>query len=239
MAHQIIGFAKQFFTLWTVSEPYTVHTGQFTSYQKIDTSYIQNLSKDLETAKSKVDGDFEINLELRGTKNFSTCGEIIDETPESKFKFGKYRWTDVDECVDFEYMVWYYNETSNKCVERALIAAGYKKHKGAIVSAEAYKAQKSEAKKARHIEKLERGHHFANGEKVEISIKKIGGFCFDGTYGTTFVETYESNDGKLFKYMGSSPADISHQKFITIKATIKNSNYKGIDETLLQRIKII
>ena len=80
------------------------------------------------------------------------------------------------------------------------------------------------------------GHHFNNGEKIKISIKKIDGFSFEGNYGTTFVMKFITSDNKIVKYMGSTPPDISTEEFTEISATVKHDSYKG-DETKLLRIK--
>lgn len=83
------------------------------------------------------------------------------------------------------------------------------------------------------------GHWFTNGSKVEVKIKETGGFSFDTQFGTTYVCIYETEDGKLVKYMGANPPDISKDNFVQVKATVKHDNYKGQDETKLQRIKLL
>lgn len=90
-------------------------------------------------------------------------------------------------------------------------------------------------------EKAEReqsGHFFTHGARITLEIKKIESFSFEGQFGTTHICKYITCDGKLVKYMGSNPPDISLEEFVTVKATIKHSEYKGILETKLQRIKI-
>ncbi len=82
------------------------------------------------------------------------------------------------------------------------------------------------------------GHFFTDGERVSLKIKRVGGFSFEGSYGTTFIEKYMTEDGRMVKYMGSSRPEISEQEFVEVKATIKHSEYKGILETKLLRIKV-
>ena len=86
---------------------------------------------------------------------------------------------------------------------------------------------------------LEKGHHFNDGEKVELSIKSLKdrSFAFNAYYGTTFVNYYASKCGKLLKYMGSTPPDIKDE-YVSVMATIKHDNYEGENETKLMRIKI-
>lgn len=82
------------------------------------------------------------------------------------------------------------------------------------------------------------GHFYTPGERVALKIKQTGGFSFDTAYGTTYIRIYETEDGKIVKYMGGCPPDISTEEFQTVKATIKHDEYKGLKETKLQRIKI-
>lgn len=97
------------------------------------------------------------------------------------------------------------------------------------------------------IEKLEEakaraaasGHFFTDGTRVDLQLRRVDSFDFETQYGRTYVEHYVAPDGKMFKYMGNSPADISETEFTMVKATVKWDNYKGQPETKLQRIKVI
>lgn len=104
-----------------------------------------------------------------------------------------------------------------------------------IADQEKWKAEKAEAEKD-YI----KGHHFTDGARVTIEVKKIGkGGSFETAFGTTYIENYISTDNMVFKYMGSNPPDISADEFVKIKATVKHDNYKDIPETKLQRIKVV
>lgn len=82
------------------------------------------------------------------------------------------------------------------------------------------------------------GHFFKDGERVTINIKQIDSFHFETAYGTTFICKYLTSDNKAVKYMGANPPDISTEHFVLVQATAKHSEYKGVAETKLQRIKI-
>lgn len=85
-----------------------------------------------------------------------------------------------------------------------------------------------------------RGHHFTEGAKVVLEIKRQGkGGSYDTQWGTTYIDNYITPDNMVFKYVGSNPPEISDEAFTKVKATIKHDNYKGQEETKLQRIKII
>lgn len=93
------------------------------------------------------------------------------------------------------------------------------------------------------------GHFFTDGAKVSIEVKEVERFSFDTQFGITTVVKYITRDGKMVKYMGSSAPQLGKENedgdfikaedFMMIKATIKHSEYKGVKETKLQRIKVI
>lgn len=82
-------------------------------------------------------------------------------------------------------------------------------------------------------------HFFTEGEKVELNLTKIDSHSFNGQYGTTYIETYITDDNRMFKYMGGTPIDIEKNEKAVVKATIKHSEYNGRKETRLQRLKVI
>lgn len=92
-------------------------------------------------------------------------------------------------------------------------------------------------RKAKELEASANGHYFTDGQRVELKIKEVDCFSFDTHFGTTFICKFVDESGKMFKYMGSNPPDVSKDEFTVVKATIKHDNYKGINETKIQRIK--
>ena len=80
------------------------------------------------------------------------------------------------------------------------------------------------------------GHHFENGKRVTVSIKKVGGTSYDTKYGTVFIREYMTEDGKLIKYKGGSPLNIGNE-FETVIGTVEHGEYQGQPETRLKRIK--
>jgi len=153
------------------------------------------------------------------------------------FKFGKYCGNDIVEINDVNYTDWYYQQTKNPIAKQMLIDNGYVEYNDDVISEEAYQEIQYDLQRENYLNSLEKGHHFENGKRISLELKEIDSFSFDGYYGTTFVITYASKCGKIFKYMGGNPADISRDEFETVKATIKHDNYNGEKETKLQRIK--
>lgn len=85
-----------------------------------------------------------------------------------------------------------------------------------------------------------KGHHFQDGKRVELSLQLVGKVKeFETMYGTSYLMTLKDTDNLVYKYMGSVSLDITADKFTPVKATVKHEEYKGQKETKLQRIKIL
>jgi len=96
------------------------------------------------------------------------------------------------------------------------------------------------AAKLEAAKSMVRGHFYNDGDKVVLKVKKIGSFSFDTKFGKCFVIEYKDAENRVFKYKGSTPPYFEqHDDFTTIKATIKHGEYKGQNESLIQRISII
>lgn len=95
-------------------------------------------------------------------------------------------------------------------------------------------ADKLEAQKL-----LIKGHFEEDGKRCKMMVKRINSFSFETQYGMCYVVEYVDSDNRVFKYKGANPPTISSDDFDEIQATIKHSEYKGQNETLIQRIKVI
>lgn len=232
---KVIGFTKKFYTLWEVSEPYREYTSAHSFYEKVDYVFIQNLSTSLDKAKSKLSGEFEVDLSLKGSSSFSkTTSALQSDLPLDVFAFGKYKGSKINECSDMDYLAWYHSQSQSEDAARVLSSAGYKLMPyGTFISPK----EAAEIEVRKQIQE-QSGLHFDNGQKVELRIKLVDSFSFSGSYGQTWVETYLTACGKIVKYMGGKPADISKDSFTKVSATVKHANYRGEDETRLTRIKI-
>jgi len=83
-------------------------------------------------------------------------------------------------------------------------------------------------------------HYFNDGEKVALNLKFLKIFWFETIYGSSCIATYVDDQGRGFKYMGSSPNQaLNEDEFIKIKATVCHDEYQGQKETKLKRISII
>lgn len=257
---QVIGFTSVFYTLWHVGAPYKEYTSQYSFYWKVDKQYLQNLSMDLEQAKAKMTGEYEIDTDLRGTSFHSVrVGALVDNTPDwicpfsgedmrngffpsMKRVYYAHRFA---EAIKFRrYAVW---------ARRAMIESGELVRHRMTVETDNYdnttRLQNMKyvvnyaTEKQRHFD-LQRkdtaensGHFYNDGEKIELTVQQVASISFEGMYGRTYIITYKDSQGRIFKYMGGTPVNIEAQA--RIKATVKHSEYKGVHETKLQRIKIL
>ena len=95
-----IGFANDYYTLWSL------YGDQY--------HFVKNISKDIDVVKQKYP-NLEIDLDLKG----SYYEPLNYQKQESKelnpdiFQFGKYSDTNISDCTDFPYIIWYYD-----CIKR-------------------------------------------------------------------------------------------------------------------------
>jgi len=247
-----IGYANKFYTLWEVSKEvrYTGTEGNYRPYEVGVYTYYQNLSLDRAKAILKAEkmglGTLEVDEELRGkTRSWSSAPKkLYSDLPQNIdtcFSFGKYRNRLINDCTDFKYLEWYYNETNNRYALNILLSNGYELVNDRILTSEDAKELRAKIEFNRIAI---RGAHYNNGDKVELTLKEVERYDYLGTYGVVYNITYIAQNNKIFKYVGSKPTDIGSE-FTTVKATIKhktNTNGWGEDtdtETRLLRIKKI
>ena len=93
-------------------------------------------------------------------------------------------------------------------------------------------------KKANAIENAKSVYLHNEGDKVTVKIKEVAQFCFETQYGNCYIVTYNTENGDVYYYKGNSPMNMENDTFYTVKGTIKHNEYKGLKQTLLQRLKI-
>jgi hypothetical protein len=250
---QTIGFTNIYYTLWHVSAPYKEYVSQYNFYWRVDKQFIQNLSQDLDKAKAKLTGDFEIDLELRGTSFQSArVGRVVDESPEWNYDGYDLRNTDFTKIL-FRVYLSQRQSDQRRLLKQAVYARRRLIELGELIRYTYWVEQLDQddqfikvrfnyaTERQVEIEEQKKdtaensGHFFSDGERVILSLSKVGSFSFDTMYGTTYIVTYKDSEGRLFKYMGGSPPDFESA---TVKATVKHSEYRGINETKLQRVKV-
>lgn len=241
-----------------------VFTGQ--SYEVTKLTYYKNLSVVYEEAIAKIEqlvqgGEYEINLELKGQSREYSSGKKFDaKKPEPwQFPYGKLMWEDIRTCDDVWQLERIYNEGSarNKVyARRRLIELGelvayaweqkvydfenstddnyvfnlVQRKYATKRQAQRFEEEKNKANKS--------GFFFSEGEKVLLSVKEIARFSFETQYGYTTILTMETEQGQYVYYKGGTPPSLNEEGYTNIQGTVKYNEYKGLQQTLLQRIKI-
>lgn len=96
------------------------------------------------------------------------------------------------------------------------------------------------------------GHHFEQGQKVELKVEVIDKTYFESTFGTTYIITLGDKEGMKYQYKGGtipsyqdsegyfkSVTSYDEGTFFKIKASVKLDSYKNKEVTYLQRIKVL
>lgn len=126
---KVIGFTTKYYTLWEVNEE--IITNERGKYKVINHVYIKNISFDLNKAKEKYP-TATIDTALRGHTSWGST-ECIERYGLDKFQSGKYRGEKIEDCTDYQYLVWAFNldyiidYDSQPLVISILEKAGYKK----------------------------------------------------------------------------------------------------------------
>ena len=173
-----IGFSKKYFTLWDVIETteFEQVEGVNLPFKLISFNYLQNLSMDEEQAKRKAIfknvENFEIDFDLYGRNaSFSKRQELFSKIPSDKsffFEFGRLKGQKIQDCNDFDYLFWFFNESQNIHAKARLLENGFEEIDGQVVHAEhAKKIQQSK------INKMQNETMFSEKRKKELEDKKF------------------------------------------------------------------
>jgi|688.fasta_scaffold34663_2 hypothetical protein len=263
----IIGFSGTYYCLWSWITEYSYSmTGsgawvRGNGYAKY--SYIKRISTDLEKVKQlypqlpineSIHGEkWEFNSrDSRATKRviltpdvfpygFKCEGDKIMECEDPKILWALYLENNFDHSIDLARSQVY---ARRRLAELGLLIR-YNTSKTIVVeSGESITIRKNYcspqfAAKLELSKSMNKGHFYQMGEKVKIAVKEISSFSFETQFGKCYIINYIDAENRFFKYKGTTPPSISTTEFVTIQATIKHDNYKGQDETLLQRVKIL
>lgn len=253
-----LGFTNQFYTLWEVKEPqkkYTsgfvlngVFTGSF--YWVQECNYVQNLSTDYDKAvdkmKERFGDNFAIDLELRGQHSFVRQSDytIYNDIPDYVFSFGKLEGQDIRICNDVWQLTRAMKEERGK--RRRVHARRRLIELGELVFNPWWKEGDEKYLTSTHFKKISdkkeeaklNGHFFEDGKRITVSIKYIDGIGWPTEYGYMWIQKYVTEDGRMLKYKGTSPLEISDSEFIEVVGTVAHVTYNDAPETHLKRMKI-
>jgi len=243
MSDLIIGFTEQYYTLWSfVDETIYVTDANgkhWPSHKVVHYTYHKNISMDEEAARAAYP-DAKLDMGLRGesTWTWNAKEEEGEDLSPHIIKFGRHCGQTVDYIIeeDFEYAMWMVNKADISLATRELFHANKKVWARIMEEETAHEI----AKDRKELERLSMGHHYTNGEKVELEIAEVyAAFGFDTQFGHCSIRKMMTTDNKTVIYMGSNPPDYPEEGKFKIKATIKHDEYRGEKQTKIQRIKII
>lgn len=168
----VIGFSTKFYTLWDVTED-IIDLGHGHKSKVVHHAYIKNISFDKKKAMEAYPG-LDIDETLHGkTCSFDTEKEIWENV--DTFRFGKYKYDNIDSCPDTNYIAWYWDNVyaeHKDHISEVLKSRGYEvrtrtwtsydgdeKTEEYLMSPEALENEKKEANELTEIEnKLKEGN---------------------------------------------------------------------------------
>lgn len=244
------GRGSKMYTLWVI------HYGMSRSTEV----FIKNLSIDKDKAWTKAKAYADQVLSTLGDDSKDELRVIVREADVAKgmINFGKNNGKYVTEIED-GYLLWicqgakitvnvevtnYYNhvvgtEDQERLLacpilidlakEEAIKRGWYQEYDGKMMPVKLIEA----------IKKSQEGfdHYFEEKEKVELVLTVVRTTSYEGSYGWTYIYTFADENGRKFIYKGSRK-DLEKDQVVTVKGTVKHSEYKGQNQTFLQRIKI-
>lgn len=260
----IIGFTEVYYTLWLASTFSKVEHVRY--LQNLSTDFAVAQQKVAEKIYKRPDlygNDFDIELDLRGESSWFIRTLAPKRYESNQLSISRFAGKDMRSINPNEQyfshadkygvvyknmsgLLWatYLNEEEKtfKGLRRRVIARECLVTAGILIKIGKEYLTPAQIKNNADKElkaSATNGHHFADGFRCELKIKRIGNYgSFDTQYGTNYIFTLIDENGLLFKYVGANRLEIGEDEFISVKATIKHSNYKGVEETKLQRIKI-
>lgn len=259
---RVIGFTEVYYTLWVTYPPIKEFINDREYRESQTFTYVQNLSKDLTKAQEKVKNspylnageDVTIDLGLRGHSSFTNYGDIITELNWYEFSFGKLRFQDIRTSDD----IWQLKRATEQedteirqalALNRLIDLGEFVDYNGEIISKYTLKCRLEKIEEAKDCD-----HFYADGEKINVTVILEKQFTFSTYFNynevVNTVMVFRTEDGKILKYVGSTPPshckengyylDLNQENLhLTLKATVKHTEYKGQKETRLQRIKIL
>lgn len=250
-----LGFTNVYYTMWMVHEPVTRTHGMY-AYTSNYHEYLQNNAIEYDKAVRKMNerfgkGNWVEDLTLRGSKSFWEDTDKKFIGPVDVFPYGKLQGLEIKTSDDVWQLNRLYEDTKTNPRTRVLARQRLfelnelVRFKGTVYT----KHELANVLRTQFQESLRTGHFGIDGEKIQISVQEVGCGSFQGMYGTTFIQTLRDSENRMFKYIGGSPKDINpawdenyntvNDTFKTIQATVKHTQYDGVSETHLKRIKVI
>lgn len=224
-----IGFANKFYTLWQIIEE-TKPLGNGHNYVVTHFNYIKNISFDKETALAKYP-NATLDENLRGkTISWKTEKEIWENV--DTFRFGKYKYQNIEKTNDINYTAWYwenvFDEEHKKFVGSFLKKNGYeiRNWEGETTSGEYLVSPEDLAKEAANLEGVDKILNICKNN-AELELNPTRNLDEFGEYREGDV-IYKFNNFKEMYYQGyiyGLPMDSKGKTKRIKNKTLKIVNY--------------
>ena len=244
-----IGFASKYYTYWLVSKPYNTTVGSY-QHTRVDYQYIQNLSFNEEKAKKRIvelsgDSDFQIDLELRGSKSFKRT--VQTKYIGTGFAFGKYINKSFAEVDDNSYKLWYYFQTKGTDKHSDELELELLNKKLLVFWNGEYRNINDLEWLIRNyvVENLyKKGFHGTDGERVTLTLRFREERVVDTAYGGMVIANFIDENLNMYFYTGSKSMEMERGDKAKITARLKHNEFfsqrdgKYVKQTRLKRPKI-
>lgn len=96
----------------------------------------------------------------------------------------------------------------------------------------------------RNVLNAPKPRYYYMGEEKEkfkdVPVTYVKSTSFDGYYGTTYIESYITDDGYMLVYMGGAPKRLELGSKVKLNFTVKgNDIYNNVYQTLIKNIKVV
>ena len=237
------GREAKMYTLWRV-----INNKKF-----ISEHYVKNLSTSLEDAIAKA-------MKFAKTENRDDISiDAPEELNEIKrgddvLRFGRNRDSRVSEIDSERYLIWLFRgaqrrddnsgiwyETMSKSDPIRIAATEILIERGIVVEFNDRLMTKEAAENLKVLMEKNSNSNFIGvlGERIEIDVTVEKSTYYETAFGTIFVFTMRDKNDNVIVYRGQTLC-IQPGEQIRIKGTIKDhSEYKGVKQTIVQRVKIL
>lgn len=239
------GARNMMYTLWT----YNVGS------QYVKPLFIKNLSTSKEEALKEAMEFSENSGRIFLDESADELKPIkrVNKWTESMVTFGKNRGIELSECddkfilwvakgcplFDNKEQVWANHYFGGENFQKIAQTIAVEKNLGVIENDKFYTNDHYAKLKAKReqLSSLITGHHYSDGERIELNLKLINEISYESVFGIVRIYKFIDQENKVYTYKGNKQLFLEKNQDFKCKATIKHDEYKGEKTTYIQRIK--
>lgn len=253
---KVIGFAREYYTLWSmicIKSYADVNGKRIHVSTRWDYTYIKNLSKDLDKAIEKVTSECgiknpDVDESLRGVTSRSFTRYEYRAMSYLVFPYGKLKHESIIESDDVWQLTRIYNggghiggeQEFNTLIptKRRVLARRRLIELGELQKIGGEYLTKREIEHKKLADQSFWLHN--DGERLDLKLKICSKTHYESAFGMVYVVKYTDDNGMVYYYRGcNQPYVENEEESFLAKATIKHDTYKGIKQTMIQRVKVL